>query len=159
MRKFLLAGLILSILFSCSDKDKVPAGILSRQKMREVVWDMTRTAEFLNNFVFNKDSAIDKIAESEKWYKKVYQLHKTTKEEFEKSYAYYQAHPDLMRELLDSLSKRTMSHRPPRPTKDSTIRSDSIQKRILPPFKKEIQNRIIDSIRKRRILKKDIKAV
>ena len=84
MRKFLLIGLICSSLFNCSDKNKIPAGILPRQKMQEVVWDMTRTAEFLNVFVFNKDSSIDKIAESEKWYNKVYQLHKTTKKEFEK---------------------------------------------------------------------------
>ncbi|MFC0771865.1 DUF4296 domain-containing protein [Terrimonas alba] len=159
MRKFLLFGLIFSILFGCSNKDKLPAGILPRQKMQEIVWDMTRTAEFLNGFVFNKDSSIDKIAESEKWYNKVYQLHKTTKEKFEKSYSYYQAHPDLMRELLDSLSKKTVPIGPPKPTKDSTILSDSIKKRIPPPFKNERQNRIIDSIRKRRIQKKDIKAV
>ncbi|WP_276500457.1 DUF4296 domain-containing protein [Terrimonas pollutisoli] len=159
MRKFLLVGLIFPIVFSCSNKDKLPAGILSRQKMREVVWDMSRTAEFLNGFVFNKDSSIDKIAESEKWYNKVYQLHKTTKKEFERSYSYYQSHPDLMRELLDSLSKKTMPIRPPKPTKDSTILSDSIKKRIPPPFKSEIQNRIIDSIRKRRIQKKNIRAV
>ena len=159
MRKFLLIGLICSSLFNCSDKNKIPAGILPRQKMQEVVWDMTRTAEFLNVFVFNKDSSIDKIAESEKWYNKVYQLHKTTKKEFEKSYSYYQAHPDLMRELLDSLSKRTIAPRPPKPTKESTILNDSIKKRIPPPFKSEIQNRILDSIRKRRIQKKNIKAV
>lgn len=159
MRKFLLIGLICAFSFNCSDKNKIPAGILPRQKMQEVVWDMTRTAEFLNGFVFNKDSSIDKVAESEKWYNKVYQLHKTTKKEFEQSYSYYQAHPDLMKELLDSLSKRTASARPPKPTKDSlSLRSDSIRKRIPPPFKSEIQNRILDSIRKRRIQKRNIKA-
>ena len=159
MRKFLLVCSLFSLLFSCSNKDKIPAGVLPKQKMQEVVWDMTRTAEFLNGFVFNKDSSIDKIAESQKWYNKVYQLHKTTKEEFERSYSYYQAHPDLMKELLDSLSKKTMATRPPKPTKDSTTRGDSIKKRIPPPFKSEIQNRIIDSMRKRRIQKKVIKAV
>lgn len=151
MKKCLLFGLICSIFFCCTDKNKTPEGVLSEKKMREVIWDMTRTAEFLNGFVFNKDTSLDKIAESEKWYNKVYQLHKTTKEEFERSYSYYQAHPDLMKELLDSLSKKTVPIRAPKPVSDSTVLNDSVTKRVSPPFRNKMQKGIIDSIRKRRI--------
>lgn len=157
MKKCLLFSLICSVFFCCSDKNRIPAGILPAKKMREVVWDMTRTAEFLNSFVFNKDTLLDKNAESEKWYNKVYQLHKTSKEEFEKSYSYYQAHPDLMNELLDSLSKKTVPVRLPKPTKDSVISGDSIRKRTTPPFRNEIQRRSMDSLRKRRMQGKIIK--
>ena len=156
MSRFFLVPVVITVLYSCSSKDRIPKDIISRQQMREIVWDMTRISEFLNSFVFPKDSTLDKIAESEKWYAKVYQLHKTTKEEFDRSYTFYREHPDLMKELLDSLSKKTMPVRPLTPVKDSTSFRDSIRKRTPPPFQNDLQKKIIDSMKKRRILKKEI---
>lgn len=106
MSKLFLILLMLPFAVACSHSNEVPKGILPRQKMQEVMWDMIRAGEFLNSFVFYKDTAVDKVAQSQKWYNKVYQLHKITKKDFDKSYAYYQRHPVLLKELLDSLSKR-----------------------------------------------------
>ena len=75
--------------------------------MREIMWDMIRAGEFLQSYVINKDSTINKVAESEKWYNKIYEIHKTNKAAFEKSYAYYKAHPILMKEMLDTLATKT----------------------------------------------------
>ncbi|HKZ65001.1 MAG TPA: hypothetical protein VJ111_01530, partial [Chitinophagaceae bacterium] len=66
MRKLVLIFLSFSFLLSCSDKNKLPKGVLPKQKMQEVMWDMIRTGEFLNSFVLYKDTAIDKVAESQK---------------------------------------------------------------------------------------------
>ncbi len=107
MRKLLLIFLISRFAFACSDKNELPKGILPRQKMQDVMWDIIRAEEFLNGFVIYKDTSIDKIAESKKWYDKIYQLHKITKKDFDKSYAYYKDHPVLMKQILDSLSKKT----------------------------------------------------
>ena len=48
MRSFLIVT-IFFLLYACSDKDKLPEGVLPKQKMREIMWDMIRAGEFLNN--------------------------------------------------------------------------------------------------------------
>lgn len=153
MTRAALFILTISILVACSDKDEVPAGILSRQQMQAVMWDMVRTGEFLNGFVLSKDTSIDKVGESQKWYDKVYQLHKITKEKFERSYAYYEQHPGIFKEILDSLSRKQVNAYPgQRPT--SPVKIDSAGKRsILPSIDTRI--RPFDSVNKKRILKKN----
>jgi len=139
MKKCFIYCLLVFLACACSDKNKLPKGVLHKQQMREILWDMIRAGEFLNSFVINKDSSVNKIAESEKWYNKIYQLHKTTKTEFEKSYDYYNDHPDLMKELLDSLAKRQISTQPLK--RDPAFLNDSMK------FKTDtIQTR--DTIRK-----------
>ena len=130
----------------------MPKGILPRKKMQEVMWDMIRAGEFLNNYVFNKDTSLDKIAESQKWHNKIYQLHKITKRDFDRSYAYYESQPVLMKEILDSLSKKQVQPKIPlgqgvQISKDSLNKKDSITL-------KNKRKRIIDTLNRKRILKK-----
>src|SRR5215813_6879806 len=105
MRKFLLLFFPFVFIVSCGHKDKMPKNILPEAKMRAVLWDMISASQYLNLYMYNKDS-IDKIAAGEKAYGQVFQLHHITKEEFDKSYTYYRQHPDLMKVILDSLSKK-----------------------------------------------------
>jgi hypothetical protein len=132
------------LIISCSDKNKVPKGILRQDQMQSVMWDMIRTGEFLNGYIFPRDTSINQVIESQEWHKRVFDLHKTNKEQFERSYAYYKKHPALMRVLLDSLSNKKYiadtiktvkpdTARPPRPDSPPTRRPDSIRKRILKP--------------------------
>src|SRR5436190_14772097 len=147
MRKFFIICLVSSLIYACSDKEKLPKGVLPKQKMREVMWDMIRAGEFLNGFVFYKDSSRNKMAESEKWFAKIYQLHKISKTEFEKSYAYYNSHPVLMKEMLDSLAKRQIYVRPV--VRDSTSVKDSANKKINITPTKDTLRRSPDSLRKK----------
>ena len=151
MRKLLLILLIFPLAFACSNKSDLPEGILPRQKMQEVMWDMIRAGEFLNVFIINKDSTVDKTAVSQKWYNKIYQVHKISKKDFEKSYAYYQDHPLLMKSLLDSLSKKQVPFKL-RGQGSATVK-DSIRKHIAPPVI-DMQKKIIDTLRKRKMLMK-----
>jgi hypothetical protein len=105
MKKGFFLGLIVLLAISCSDSNSVPRGILSREKMQNVLWDMIDAGEFLDTYVLNKDS-IDKVAQSSKVYGQVFQVNHITREEFDKSYSYYRNHPALMKTILDSLSKR-----------------------------------------------------
>lgn len=126
----------LAFIFSCSGKNEIPAGIMPPKKMQAVLWDMISAGEFLNAYVNYKDS-IDKEAESLKRYGQVFQFHKISKAEFDKSWLYYRQHPEKMRPILDSLSKRQS----PLLEADSTGRSpdtmlnpvDSLRKRLLKP--------------------------
>lgn len=73
------------------------------------MWDMVRAGEFLNAFVLFKDSSVDKAVVSQKWYNKIYQIHDIKKQEFDRSYTYYQKHPVLMKEILDSLTRKQVA--------------------------------------------------
>ena len=112
MRIFFITCLLPVLMVACSEKDKLPKDILPEKQMRELMWDMIRTGEFLNGFVTNKDSSVSKKPEMEKWFAKVYQLHKVNREVFNKNYAYYQSHPALMKSILDTLAKRQIYTKP-----------------------------------------------
>ena len=154
MRKLLLIFSVLIFLVSCKDKDKIPKGVLPEKKMQAVMWDMIRAGEFLNGFVLNKDTLMDKAAESQKWYNKIYQIHRITKSDFDKSYAWYQDHPLLMKVILDSLSKKQVWERKPA---QITVSADSVNRRDTPVIKAP-NKRIFDSLGRKRILKKKFTA-
>ncbi|HET6993983.1 MAG TPA: DUF4296 domain-containing protein [Chitinophagaceae bacterium] len=107
MRKFLFLLFSLSILLivSCRDKKTLPADILPPDKMRDVLWDMISASQYLNLYVLPKDSG-DKLAATARVYGRVLQVYKISKDQFDKSYAYYREHDVLLKPILDSLSKR-----------------------------------------------------
>ena len=105
MKKSVFVFLPFIFLVSCKDKNQIPKGVLPEEKMQEVMWSMIYAGEFLNAYVLNKDS-VDKVAESSRIYGQVFQVHHITREEFDKSYSYYREHPELMKVILDSLSKK-----------------------------------------------------
>ena len=150
MRSFLILT-IFFLIQACANKDKLPQGVLPKQQMREIMWDMIRAGEFLQSYVLPKDSTIDKTAEHQKWYNKIYEIHKTNKADFEKSYAYYKAHPMLMKDMLDTLARIHISTRPGAvdlPRKDPTgFKRDSIR------FRDSIR-KPADSLLRKRLIKR-----
>jgi hypothetical protein len=119
MRK--LFTFIVIILLSIGCGDKRPGDVLPADKMKEVMWDMLKTSEFLDGYLlYRGDSTLDKAATITAWYNKVYQLHNVSRAQFDKSYAWYQDRPKLMKEMLDSLSKRQY------PIADSTSKNSNI---------------------------------
>jgi hypothetical protein len=108
MRFSAFITICLLFLFSCSDEHSVPKGILPPPKMQVVMWDMIRAGEYQNNFLFLKDSSANKLERSLAFYDTVYRIHNITKDEFEKSYDYYRNHSELMKDLIDSLSKKDL---------------------------------------------------
>jgi hypothetical protein len=98
-------GIIALILFfSCTQKTKIPDAILPPDKMEKLLMDMLRAEEFLNQR--QPDSAIVDSFNRIKLYQSVLALHKTTKEDFKKSFTFYEAHPDLLKVVLDSMHNK-----------------------------------------------------
>lgn len=149
MRIFLITCLLPVLMVACSGKDKLPKDILPEKQMRELMWDMIRTGEFLNGFVANKDSSISKKPEMEKWFSKVYQLHKVNREVFDKNYAWYQSHPALMKSILDTLAKRPIYTRPV--IRDSSFLRDTNNTRPHSARPLDTIPRAFDSLRKKMI--------
>jgi hypothetical protein len=127
MRKLPFLFFCLLLIVSCSDKKKVPKDILPVYKMEAVLWDMISAGEYLNGFVLNKDS-IDKFAESSAIYGRVLQLHHISREQFDKSYLYYRGRMDLMKIVLDSLSKKqVIPEEVISPQKDTVQQKDTLK--------------------------------
>lgn len=102
-----VAGLLAMLLMvGCSDKDNVPSGILSRDKMEKVLWDMVQADQYSSLYLLKDSARINVKTETQKLYEEVFRLHDISREDFRKSYQYYQEHPDLTRSVFDSLLAR-----------------------------------------------------
>jgi hypothetical protein len=92
---------------ACSDKNSVPSGILPREKMENVLWDMIQADQYAA--VLAKDSTAhiaDLKVERLRLYDQVFRLHDVSREKFRESYQYYSDHPELSQDLFDSLLVR-----------------------------------------------------
>jgi hypothetical protein len=128
MRTELLSLLAMLFIISCGEEEALPEDILPKQKMEAVLWDIILAGEYLSASIFVQDSALNKDSAKLKIYGRVFQVHQVTKSEFEKSYSYYRDHPELMRVIVDSLSKRQgVSSQP--------WHADSIRRRLQVPVK------------------------
>lgn len=88
---------------SCSDKKKIPNGVLPPEKMQVVLTDIL-IADALNSERIVKDSTLKWPNENASGFLKVFQLHHTTKNEFNRSYNFYLKRPDLFKVITDSVS-------------------------------------------------------
>jgi hypothetical protein len=90
----------------CSDKNTVPGGILSKDKMEQVMWDMAQADQYAALYLAKDSAHIDRKVETLRLYAEVLRLHEVTPEEFRKSYRYYLDHPELNQLLFDSVIAR-----------------------------------------------------
>jgi hypothetical protein len=109
MRKAIagLLAIFCVIAAGCSDKDSVPSGILPREKMENVLWDMIQADQYAGILAKDSNAHIaDPKAERLRLYDQVFRLHDVSREKFRKSYQYYSDHPELSQDLFDSLLVR-----------------------------------------------------
>jgi len=125
MKKGHIILLYFLFVFGCKSRNTVPHSIIPDNKMELIIWDMTRADEFLTAYVINKDSAVDKKAESIRMYEQIFRIHKTSKEEFQNSLSFYQAHPAMLKIMMDSLSAKekdtSIGQREPKTITDSLL--------------------------------------
>ena len=119
-----------SVLFySC--KETVPSGIIKQNKMQEVLWDMLR-ADALSHQIANSDSTKLPDDERAKLTRQVFIIHNITENQFDKSYSYYTQHPEIMRNMLDSLnSQKIRVDTLPTSIDTNYVNKDSIKQKIL----------------------------
>lgn len=119
-----------SVLFySC--KETVPSGIIKQNKMQEVLWDMLR-ADALSHQIANSDSTKLPDDERAKLTRQVFIIHNITENQFDKSYSYYVQHPEIMRNMLDSLnSQKIRVDTLPTSIDTNYVNKDSIKQKIL----------------------------
>lgn len=101
--KLILLCYSILFLIACKNKDSVPSSVLPKDKMQAALWDMMRADQFLNNYIFSRDTAADKRKEEEKIYARVLSVHNISWEDFRKSFRWYADHPDILKPIMDSL--------------------------------------------------------
>ena len=97
--------MVLGMVTGCSDKDRIPSGVLPRQKMEDVLWDMIQADQY-SSFLTKDSAHINLKEERLRLYEQVFLLHGVTREQFRKSYDYYMSRPDLTQTMFDSLQSR-----------------------------------------------------
>jgi len=103
----MIAGLLaVVILAGCSGKDKVPSGIIPKEKMGTILWDMIQVDQYSAIYLLKDSARINIKMEDLRLYQQVFQLHGVSREDFRKSFQYYEDRPDLIRTLFDSLLSR-----------------------------------------------------
>jgi hypothetical protein len=111
-----VAIIVSCALVACSSSNKIPDDIIGIDKMKLILWDMIRAGKLAeiqyegNKYKIRKDSAaIRKDSFNMKetsigYFDQIFVIHHITKDEFYKSYRYYEEHPDKNEILMDSVS-------------------------------------------------------
>jgi hypothetical protein len=95
--------LVLAFLLGCSNKDKVPSGIIPRDQMSSILWDMLQADQYSDAYLVKDSAHVNVKKETMQLYLKVFQLHKVSLEDFRKSMRFYLDHPDMTRSLFDTV--------------------------------------------------------
>jgi len=98
----LLMALLVFLSLSC-EWNRYPQ-TLDINEMKLIVWDMLKADE-LFTVQQAKDSTLRINKKNLDYYEKVFSVHKITRAEFYQAYAFYEANPLKMKELIDSLDQ------------------------------------------------------
>ena len=111
MKKCFLYCIAFSVLVACTPKEKkIPKDILPINKMKLIVWHMTEAGAYIEYAKEKRrDTAIKTLSTAS--LVQVLKLHKITKEDFFKSFTFYQSHPLLNKELFDSVNSYAQRQR------------------------------------------------
>lgn len=108
--KGLLVTILIFLMAGCSNKDTNLKGILSKEKMQAVMWDIIGADVFTEQFI-KKDSLKNASIENMNMQNKIFSLHGVTREEFKNSYEYYIFHTAQMKLILDSMTAKAERNR------------------------------------------------
>jgi hypothetical protein len=127
--KKLIYLLVVLVIASCLQKDKIPKDVLPPQQMHPVMWDLLRADEYISGFM-QVDSATDIRKKRFEMYEQVFKMHATSREVFSKSLSFYESRPDLMKIIADSLrgEERKINETIPPETKPVTDTSVVLRK-------------------------------
>lgn len=103
MMRLLIPVLLLA---ACSGGPKVPKDILPPPKMERIMWDMMQADGFMLNPV-PSDSLSGRQARRTELYQLVLHIHKVDKASFARSMKFYEAHPELLKDVVGLMEKQT----------------------------------------------------
>jgi hypothetical protein len=103
--RLLVFVLAVSLLAACTNSDAIPGNVISKQRMETIIWQLIQSDEYIN-IRSVKDTAKKIGTEKMKIYQQVFDLNGVSLAEFKKSYLFYMEHPNISKEMFDSISVR-----------------------------------------------------
>lgn len=102
MKRGLVFILIIGAFSACSSGDnKIPKNVLPVDKMKLIIWDLTQAGSYAN-YLKEKDTSSKRL--NTMYMAEVLKIHHISKEDFFKSFKFYQSDPSLNKVLFDSVS-------------------------------------------------------
>lgn len=109
MKKHFISLIIACLFAACTPKEKrIPKDIMPIDKMKIIVWDLTQAGAYAD-YLNQKDTTKKNI--STVYFAEALKLHNISKEDFFKSFNFYQAHPVLNKILFDSINAYSQRQR------------------------------------------------
>lgn len=100
--KYLFCVMLMLALIACGTEDKeIPENVMPVDKMKLVMWDLLQAGNYAT-IQKEKDTSIKQFNTA--YMAQVLQLYKISKDDFFKSFDYYQTHPELNKILFDSIN-------------------------------------------------------
>lgn len=90
-------------LITASCGGSAPSGVLSRDEMGKVLWDVVLAGEYQNNSIAQKYPLLNRAAISNALLDEVLKTNGITKKTFDKSIRYYENNPGKLKIVLDSI--------------------------------------------------------
>lgn len=94
-----------SLLVACGEAERTPGGVLSKEKMRDVLLDMNYAEVYGREQGADTVRMADSVREAnvKKYYVQILQLHGISREAFQRSYKFYETHPDRLEEIYQEM--------------------------------------------------------
>ncbi|HWB28790.1 MAG TPA: DUF4296 domain-containing protein [Chitinophagaceae bacterium] len=102
MRRWIACVIVTSFLISCSSGDDIPRDVIPINDMKVIMYDVMCAQELAA--VTNPKDTVAARDRTFELYQQVFAIHKITKDDFFKSFHYYEANPDKISILYDSIS-------------------------------------------------------
>lgn len=109
----ILLSLLLAAMAACGQADKTPEGILSKEKMRDVLLDMNMADAYSYNISPANIPLPDSIRQQhvKVYYRQILDRHGISVKDFTHSYRFYEAHPDRLKQVYDMMLGRLAQER------------------------------------------------
>lgn len=120
--RIIVAFLAILMIAGCTDKDTVPSGILPKEEMGNILWDMIQADQFSSIYLIKDTPRINLKTEDLRLYQQVFRMHQVSRDEFRKSLQYYEDRPELIRTVFDTLLSR-----------GNRLRTESYSRPAVPP--------------------------
>jgi Domain of unknown function (DUF4296) len=97
------------VLLSCTNS-KVPYNIIQPKEMEEILWEQMKADAFAKEYQ-NKNIAADVENQNIIIQQKIFEKYGVDKKKFYKSYQFYLAHEDILKNVLDSIIVKQTRHK------------------------------------------------
>jgi len=97
--------LVILLMMSCSQVNKVPDNIIKQDKMGTILFEIAMSEGYLENYTF-KDTTANRDSFLTNELDKVLAIHKVSQKEFLEAYTFYKSNPEIFKAITDTVYNR-----------------------------------------------------